>query len=196
MGPPWMLVRLALETTVHHQQADDDRLTAIDVNTLDAYRAFLRRVFSFEAAVETAIAAAGIEPMFTNGRFKAELIRSDLFELGCEPPMIATVNVRSTAHAMGWLFVIERHTLLAGLIRRHIQRTLETSAVGYLSAYDDAPGIRFRGLGDALGVYAQRHSPRSIISGANEAFRAQRQWYTNDSPGDVVVEPHDTAESL
>lgn len=188
MSPPWMLVRLALDTSVHHQHADDDRLAAIEIRTLDEYRYFLRRVFTFEAAVEDAIVGADVEPMFTHGRLKADLLRADLDALGVPwPTTLAPVAIRSAAHAMGWLFVLERHTLLAGLIRRHIARTLDTPATRYLAAYDDAPGIRFRALGDALGVYAQRHSPRNIISGAGEAFRAQRQWYMRGRSPEVGV---------
>lgn len=191
-----MLVRLALDTSVHHQQADDDRLTAIDIQTPLDYRRFLRRIYSFEAAVEAAISRADIEPMFTHGRLKGELLRSDLTDLGVTDfPELATVNVRSAAHAMGWLFVLERHTLLSGLIRRHVQRTLENPPDLYLGAYADVPGVRFRALGEALGVYAQRFSPANIIHGANEAFRAQRQWYTHGPPKDEDIQPTDAVSS-
>ncbi|MBA3502763.1 MAG: biliverdin-producing heme oxygenase [Deltaproteobacteria bacterium] len=178
MSPPWMLVRLALDTSIHQHQADEDRLSAIDLRSNPGYRAFLHKVYGFEAAVEAAIARSGVESMFTHGRYKADLLRSDLAALGAtEDPIRAEVSIRSPAHAMGWLFVLERHTLLSGLIRRHIQRTLGDVPVGYLSAYNERPGIRFRAFGDALGVCAQRHTPRAIIAGANEAFRAQRSWY-------------------
>ena len=152
-------------------------------------------MYGFEAAVEAAIFRAGLEPMITHGRFKADLLRADLTELGVALPALATVTVRTTAHAMGWLFVTERHTLLAGLIRRHVQRTLGAPPVHYLAAYEDTPGVRFRALGEALGVYAQRFSPRNIIAGANEAFRAQRQWYTHDPPRDEEAPTQDTAST-
>ena len=190
MTPPWMLVRLALDTSLHHQPADDDRLAAIDIKSVGEYVTFLRRVYGFEAAVEEAIAGVGLEPMITHGRFKAPLLRSDLeaLHVPCDVPR-AQVVVRSAAHAIGWLFVVERHTLLAGLICRHIQRTLLAAPTAYLSAYGDTLGIRFRALGDALGAYAQRHSPRTIVSGALEAFRAQRQWYQHGSqPASPIVE--------
>ena len=185
-----MLVRLALDTSIHHHQADEDRLSAIEVRSRRGYRAFLHKVYGFEAAAEAAIARTGVESMFTHGRFKADLLRSDLAALGeTETPLLAEVAIRSPAYAMGWLFVLERHTLLAGLIRRHIQRTLGDAPVGYLSAYDETPGIRFRALGDALGIYAQRHTPRAIITGANEAFRAQRNWYEH-GPQPSLSEAH------
>ena len=179
-----MLVRLALDTGIHHQQADDDRLAAIDISTPSEYEAFLRRVYGFEAAVEDAIARAGLEPMITHGRCKADLLLADLRNASCPR---AHVAIHSAASAIGWLYVIERHTLLSGLICRHIQRTLEGAPVSSLNAYGDAPGIRFRALGDALGVYAQRHSPRSIVSGAGEAFRAQREWYAHGGPQPTTI---------
>lgn len=174
-----MLVRLALDTSIHHQQADDDRLSAIEIRSGHAYCTFLQRVYGFEAAVEAAIAGTGIEPMFTHGRFKADHLRSDLAALGARVPDLprAEIAIRHPAQAMGWLFVLERHTLLSGLVRRHIQRTLGEPPVDYLSAYGETPGIRFRALGEALGIYAQRHTPRAIVAGASEAFRAQRSWY-------------------
>ena len=183
-----MLVRLALDTSIHHQQADDDRLSAIELRSVRGYCAFLQRVYGFEAAVEAAIARAGVEPMFTHGRYKAARLRSDLTRLGAPADIpLAEISIRSPAHAMGWLFVLERHTLLSGLIRRHVQRTLGDLPVEYLSAYGETPGVRFRALGDALGVCAQRHAPRSIVTGANEAFRAQRSWYEH-GPRPTLIE--------
>jgi heme oxygenase len=186
-----MLVRLALDTSIHHQQADDDRLSGIGVRSGRAYCSFLQRVYGFEAAVEAAIARSGVESMFTHGRYKAALLRSDLAALRvpADDLPLAEISIRSPAHAMGWLFVLERHTLLSGLVRRHVQRTLVEPPVEYLSAYGDTPGIRFRALGDALGIYAQRHTPRSIITGANEAFRAQRSWYEH-GPHPTLLEAH------
>ena len=183
-----MLVRLALDTSIHHQQADDDRLSAIELRSARGYGVFLQQVYGFEAAVEAAIARADVEPMFTHGRYKSELLRSDLAALGAPVDLpLAEISIRSPAQAMGWLFVIERQTLLSGLVRRHIQRTLADPPVDYLSAYGETPGIRFRALGEALGIQAQRHTPRAIVAGANEAFRAQRSWYEH-GPRPSVVE--------
>ena len=188
---PWMLVRLALETGAHHAAADSDRLALMEVRTIEQYRSGLARIYGFECAVEDAIVRiADLEAAVLVGRDKAELLEEDLLALGLPGqaivtiPRLANVPLRSPAHAIGWLFVIERATLFAGVLRRQIERTLGASVAGavhYLSAYE-RPGARFRALGEHLGTYALRYTPESIVSAANEAFRAQRQWYRADRP--------------
>ena len=181
-----MLIRLALETGGHHAIADEDRLKVMDAKSRAEYRAYLVRIYGFEAPVEEAIAkVAGLEPELQE-RHKISRLRADLSELGLTPEVIgwlpafpaASINVHTPAQAIGWLYVLERATMLAGLVRRHITRTLGTStATDYLSADGGTPGARFRALGEALCRHARQSTPRAIISAVNEAFRAQRQWY-------------------
>jgi heme oxygenase len=182
-----MLVRLGLETASHHTCAEEHRLAAMDIKTNDQYRAFLSRIYGLEAPVEAAVwAYTELGPRLLHERDKAGRIRDDLLELGLSESDVeslprATVTVRSVAHALGWLFVLERHTLLAGLIRRHVQYTLGDVGVRYLGAYGETPGARFRELGEELCRYAGWCMPRSIVTGANEAFRTQRLWYAEAS---------------
>lgn len=182
-----MLIRLALETGGQHAIADEDRLKVMDAKTRAEYRAYLVRIYGFEAPVEEAIAkVADLEPELVQERQKIGRLHADLVALGLTPEVIgwlpafpaASINVRSPAQAIGWLYVLERATMLAGLVRRHITRTLgDATATAYLSADGGLPGTRFRALGEALCRHARRASPKAIISAANEAFRAQRQWY-------------------
>lgn len=184
---PWMLARLAVETHAHQVHADEDRLAAFELETIAGYRDFLVRIYGFESEVEHVLAhTRGLDAGVLRHRLKAARLRDDLRALGMTNAEIAdialapTITVRSAAHALGWLFVLERQTLLSGLVRRHIQRAFGEEvrdAVSYLSAYGDTPGARFRVLGEALGRYAQRHSPSVIVWSANDAFRAQHQWY-------------------
>jgi heme oxygenase len=182
-----MLVRLGLETIVHHAQADDDRLAAMEIKTLHDYRVFLERIYGFEAPAEHAIYTAGLGSARDRG--KTSLLVQDLTALGTALaglPSATRINVKSAAHALGWLFVLERHTLLAGLVRRHVQRTLGAGVpVSYLSAYGETPGARFRALGEELGKYALQWPPSAIIAGTNDAFRAQRTWYTPAQGGEL-----------
>jgi heme oxygenase len=184
-APPWMLLRLALETHVHHARADEDRLAAMDIKSVADYRAFLLRVWGFEAAIEhVLVRLLGDDPVVA-ARCKTQRLREDLIALGVLARDVdalpsATLNIRSAPQALGSLFVIERHTLLSGLIARHVRRTLGDEldrALRYLSAYGDTPGAHFRELGDTLGTYAWRYTPSAIVAGANDAFRAQRHWY-------------------
>ena len=185
MSPPWMLIRLALETRAHHPWADEDRLRLMDATSRADYRAYLVRLYGFEAPVESALARmTEVDPELVRDRFKVDRLRDDLVALGLNQevidwiPRVPSVNIRSGAQAMGWLYVLERSTLLSGLVRRHVQRTLGVEQLGgalhYLSTA--APGARFRELGEALCRSARRYTPRAIIAAANEAFRAQRQW--------------------
>ena len=182
-----MLVRVALETTRHHRAADEDRLAALELTTVEGYRTLLARILGFEAVVEAAIArVTDLEAAFVRDRLKSSHLQHDLRALGMTPESIAmlpqpsSVSIRSGAQALGWMFVLERNTLLAGQIRRYLLRTLGPSvepACSYFAAYGDTPGAKFRAFGAALCAYAHLHAPAAIVAAANEAFRAQRQWY-------------------
>jgi heme oxygenase len=186
-----MLLRLGLETTSDHAQADEDRLAAMNVTTRLEFRAFLARVYGFEAPVEHAVwHMKGLRADTLHGRAKCARLHRDLEALGLSANEIAglataPVKLRSTAHALGWLFVLERQSLVSGLIRRHVHRTLGDvvgGAFDYLSAYGNEPGGWFRAFGVDLGRYAQTYEPAAIVAGAHEAFRAQRHWYRARDP--------------
>jgi heme oxygenase len=196
-SPPRMLVRLGLETRTHHASADEDRLALLDVANIDRYRAFLVRVHGFESVVEEALVRMhGLDRELLASRLKTKALRADLAALGASAdeivrlPRCSNVHLRSAPQAMGWLFVIERHTLLAGVIVRQLVRRLGDQlhgATAYLNAYGQEPGRRFRALGDALNACARRHSASAIVAAANECFRVQRQWYAVDSLGTATV---------
>ena len=194
MTPPWMLVRLGLETTMHHAPADDDRLVALSIRTVGEYRAFLVRVFGFEAPIEEAVARVSeLEIRFLRERSRMALLRRDLVELGYSELQFSHfarapgIAIRTAAEALGWMFVLERQTLLAGLLKRQIQQVLGSDTpVGYLGASGDRPGARFREFGAQLGELARMHSPAAIVDAANTAFRAQRQWYAQRDADHVL----------
>lgn len=185
MTPPWMLVRLGLETSHHHAPADDDRLAALSITTLAHYRAFLIRVFGFEAPIEEAVArVCELDMRFIRDRARMPLLRRDLVALGYSERQFSQfarapgISIRTGAEALGWMFVLERQTLLAGLVQRQIKQTLGPhTPLAYLGASGDRPGARFREFGTRLGDLARTHSPTTIIEAANAAFRIQRQWY-------------------
>jgi heme oxygenase len=192
-----MLVRIGIETSLHHAAADDDRLSALHIRTIDEYRAFLVRVFGFEAPVEEALAGVReLELRFVRERARVPLLRRDLLQLGLSEheiarcPRASAISIHCAADALGWMFVLERQTLLAGLIRRQIQQVVgPETPTGYFGAYGEAPGARFRAFGRSLGDLAQAHKPAAIVDAANVAFRAQRQWYQQREPGDSPHAP-------
>jgi heme oxygenase len=178
----WMLLRLGLETQQHQAAADDDRLALMDVASTADYRAQLARIYGFEAALEVAL-APHVE---LRDRAKAHRLRHDLLMLGVADVEIdmlprCMVRIASRTQALGWLFVIERHTLLAGLIRRQLEHRFSelASATSYLATYGDTPGARFRSLCAELDEHAALMPayPTLVVAAANEAFRCQRQWY-------------------
>lgn len=182
-----MLLRLALETAAHHTAADEDRLRGLTITSLDEYRAYVARIFGFEVVVERTVERlARRDHVWLRERMRSHLLRDDLRGLGlsdaeiAEVPLAGALHMPTLGHALGWMFVLERHTLVAGQLRRHVNRALGQnagSAIRYLSARGDRPGTSFRAFGETLGELAQTHSPSQIVHGANEAFRAQRQWY-------------------
>ena len=107
MNPPWMLVRLGLETTLHHAPADDDRLAALSITTHADYRAFLVRVFGFEAPIEEAVArVCKLELRFIRERARLQLLRRDLLQLGysehqiSQLPRAPGISIRTGADAL------------------------------------------------------------------------------------------------
>jgi heme oxygenase len=188
-----MLQRLSTDTRAHHANADADRLAAMDVASRVEYRTFLARVYGFESAVEDAISKAlALDPDVLDGRSKMDCLRQDLEALGlarseiARLPVAATPKLRSHAQALGWLFVLERHTLVAGVLRRHLQRTItDADAFNYFSAYGDTTGARFRSLGEWLARVAQVCASGALATAAGEAFRAQRQWYRSTRSASV-----------
>jgi heme oxygenase len=181
-----MLIRLALETKSHHASADADRLTLLedDVPTAERYRTFLETVYGFEASYERAlIQTPGLEPRLVRECSRLVLLERDLRALGTTNldalprPVIAAF--RDEAHALGWIYAVERNTLLHGLVRRHLWRALPSTldrAGSYLGAYP-TPGARYRELGVDLEAGARRAIPSQIVEGANAAFACQRLWF-------------------
>ena len=192
MNPPWMLVRLALETSVHHGAADDDRLAALSITSTPAYRAFLVRVFGFESIVEeTVMRFAELDLHFVRDHARSHQLRRDLMLLGMSEREIgicprASIAIRTPGEALGWMFVLERHTLVAGLLCRQIQQVVGSDVpIAYLGAGGPTPGARFRRFGEKLGDLAQTYRPALIVDGAANAFRAQRQWYRTKDPAEL-----------
>jgi heme oxygenase len=194
-----MFLRLGLETQPHHTVADTDRLAMMEATTVADYRAALARIYGFESVVETALASL-LEPAIARARSKTDWLRRDLETLGISTSELdvlprCTVRLASSTQALGWLFVVERHTLLAGLIRRHLEQQLGTGLpTTYLAAYGETPGARFRALGEALDEHAAHEPvrPTRIVAAALEAFRCQHQWYAS-APRESALQVRGTA---
>jgi heme oxygenase (biliverdin-IX-beta and delta-forming) len=179
----WMLLRLGLETYQHHAAVDEDRLGLMEVETEADYRSQLARIYGFEAAVENALSVH----VDIRERARSHRLRRDLIALGMTDNAIdmlprCVVRLGSLTQALGWWFVIERHTLVAGVIRRHLEHRSSPDlghATSYLAAYGETPGARFRSLCAMIDEHAGQTPlyPALIVAAANEGFRCQRQWH-------------------
>lgn len=185
------LSRLGSLTASYHPTADTQRLAVMDVAAPAAYRAFLERVYGFESAVELRAATTPIVAEAAAGaRARIYRLHQDLLALGLSDADIAAipqplVDGRSPSDSLGYLFAIERHTLLAGLVRRYLAPRLGDTfarARAYFDAHTDG-GKHFREFGDELTASLTRKEtrPEAILAAARRAFETQQQWYARSS---------------
>src|SRR5688500_16189748 len=185
--PSWMLIRLALETKSHHAGADADRLMLLEDASPERYRAFLEMIYAFESRYEEAlIQAPDLDPRIVRARTKVARLRNDLLALGATLAELAALPrplvpaFRSEAEALGWMYVVERNTLLHGLVRRHLARMMPAVIVragSYFGVYGDSPGAKYRDLGLDIDAAARRDIPSRIVDAAHGAFACQRLWF-------------------
>jgi heme oxygenase len=199
MPESWMLARLNRET--HRQQitADADRLSLLMTPvTVESYGSFLRRVYGFEAPVEAALVMTPdlAQVVDVRGRVGLRLLRSDMTALGIVDPRLtprcSTISAfRGVPEALGWMYVIDRNTLLNGQLQRHLQTQLPAQlehAGSYLMSFERSATTRWRELGNALDRFAKSpaHAER-IANAAKAAFRYQRFWYEDRLPSHIQV---------
>ena len=120
---------------------------------------------------------------------RAGLIAQDLLALGLTPVQVATVpqchaitTFRNVAEALGWLYVIERSTLLQDGIRRHLLQQLPEvePACAYLSAYEGRAGEHWMTFGRVLDrIGARVEVADEIVSAANVGFEIVKKWSRN-----------------
>jgi heme oxygenase len=187
--PSWMLVRLELETRCHTGNADSDRLVLLDDPSPTRYRQYLSRTLGFEESFEDKLARMqDLDPVIERLRGMTGKLRADLRALGMTDPQIDHLPrcsiplLKSAPQALGWIYVLERNSLVHGLIRRHLAPRLpreHSVATTYLATHDGKTGTRYRELGVVLDNVARvsPYAPGAIVSAAHEAFRIQRQWY-------------------
>lgn len=189
-----MLGHLAQQTHHLQIQSDEDRLSLLgrDAITLDAYRAYLGKIYVFEAPIETALVATpGLEPRLLRNHLKASCLAADLEALGvpARAELLPSARFESVAQALGWLYVLHRNTFVHGVIAREVGRqlpgTLRASGA-YLRAVEGRAGALMAELGAALDRTARQvDHANEITTAARDALRLQRQWYRFD----VLVTP-------
>lgn len=184
-----MLARLSRETKQHHHVADNDRLAMLGAGADPAlYAAFLKRVYGFEAPVEAALLmTSGLEEWIDfRDRAQLRLLRADLQSLGVTDPTTlarcsAIAPFRQPADALGWIYAVERNTMLHGILDRHLRGRMPAvlkAAGSYLAGQQRSNGLRFRDLGNAMDRVAKDSTvAERIVAAAKAAFRTQHAWY-------------------
>ena len=188
MNASRLLMRLNMETRAQHPEADYPWLELL---ASDATRAHyidqLITTYGFEAPVEAALQLTPqiAEVVDLRPRARSGRIVEDLLNLGVTPSRIArlpqcraVVPFRDPTEAFGWLYVLERATLLHDTVRTHLSTRLSTvPAWSYLSAYEGTTTLRWQELGRALDAYAiTPASGEHVVGSAREAFACHRDW--------------------
>jgi len=182
------LIQLNIATREHHAVADapwlDLMVPAVEKQD---YVRHLIKVYGFEAALEAAFRyTPGLTALLDlRARTRSGLLVQDLMRLGLGAARIAELEQRfvtfsSGPEALGWMYVVERSTLLHGAVRRYLALQIPevAAASSYLSAGDGATGARWNELGDALDAVAQvPWAKRQIVWAADQGFTALREWF-------------------
>jgi heme oxygenase len=184
------LIQLNIATREHHQAADAPWL-ALMAPTVEkqAYIQHLIRVYGFEAPLEAAFRyTPGLPELIDlRGRTRSGFIVQDLIRLGLRASRIAELEQRfatfsTPADALGWMYVIERSTLLYGSVRRYLTKRIPevAQASSYLSAHDRIASTRWTEFGNALDGVAQVPSiKREMLRATQQGFLALCAWYDN-----------------
>jgi heme oxygenase len=182
------LIHLNISTREHHGVADAPWLDLM-VPTVErsAYVRQLVRVYGFEAPLEAAFRyTPGLAALVDlRVRKRSGLIVQDLMRLGLGPARIAGLEQHfatfaTPAEALGWMYVVERATLLHGAVRSYLAQHLfdVTTAWSYLSAYDGVAAARWSDLGAAFDAVATTPEvKRQVLQAARQGFRALCEWH-------------------
>ncbi len=190
--PSEILTRLQLETRSLQPAADAPWVGLMTFDaTRERYIATLIATYGFEAPIEAALAMTpGVSRVLQlRQRARSGFIVQDLLALGYTPSRIARLPqcahimpFRDVSEALGWIYVVERATLLHETVKHHLLTYLPSlGAYSYLSAYEGVAEQRWEDLGNALDLVSLMHdSGDQIIARARSAFAMLHRWVEGD----------------
>lgn len=185
-----LLTRLNRETRPYHADVDDAwlALASPGVGIAD-YTGVLVRSYGLIAPFESACKYTPGLARLVDFRYflRAGLIAQDLLALGLSPHQVANLATcpsvtmfQSVPEALGWLYVIERSTLLHDGVRRHLLKQLPqvANAFAYLTAYETQVGDHWAGIGRVLDQAASLDPvvEQQIVDAAIRSFEICRDW--------------------
>jgi heme oxygenase len=194
-----LLMKLNLATRQFHADVDEPWLALLDpkVGVAD-YLNLLVRTYGVIAPFESACRyTTGIGRVVDHHYLqRAGLIAQDVMSLGLTPMQVAVIPTcpeltifSSVAEALGWLYVVERSTLLQDGLRRHLVECLPQveGATAYLAAYDGRTNEHWLKLGHLLDAAA--HDPAveaEVVTAATNAFAICRGWFRRSATYGIV----------
>lgn len=196
--------RLLGQLRTQHLEADAVLHTLLHTDiTREDYVAFLSRAYGFESVLEPALAAvAGLDrAVDLSRRMKRERLAADLRAIGTGAheltrlPRCAIPQFRDEVVAFGWLYVVERSTLMHDTLRSHLMSRLPhiaTAATSYLSCYAGEVGGSWARFMAALDRVCTGESAYSRLEPATRtAFETRRRWMRGQPlRGEVVNSLH------
>ncbi|MDB4954913.1 MAG: bphO [Myxococcales bacterium] len=185
-----MLTKLNMETRPYHCDLDGPWLELVVPHvSRHQYVEQLSRVLGFESAVEAALAYT---PGFA-GSIKlrdwarSSFIAKDLMALGmpaggvAQLPQCSIEPFANSNEALGWMFVLERATLLHDGLRWHIEERVQRSpyVCSYLAANEGKDVTRWNEFGEILERAAQQQPQAAdeMVRAARHACRRACEWY-------------------
>lgn len=188
-----LLTRLNLDTRQYHADVDDPWLALMSpaVSVAD-YTGVLVRSYGLIAPFEGACKYTPGLARLVDFKFlmRAGLIAQDLLSLGLSPHQVANLVTcpgvamfQSVNEALGWLYVVERSTLLHSGVRRHLLKHLPhlENACAYLAAFEAHVSEHWAGFGRVLDQAANNHLAieEEVVASAISAFSICRDWLRN-----------------
>lgn len=184
------LVRLNLATRQWHAAVDDGWLDLLrpTVGVAD-YLAQLVRTYGLVAPFESACRyTPGLARLVDHGQLnRAGLIAHDLLALDVSASQLANVPIcpsitvfNSVAEALGWLYVVERTTLLADGLVGHVHHMLPqvANATTYLEAFATRSGEQWQQFGREIDqALADPDIASQTVIAACRAFRLAQAWF-------------------
>jgi heme oxygenase len=188
------LVRLNAATRQWHATVDDSWLELLRPTvTVADYLAQLVRTYGLIAPFESACKyTPALAQLVDKGRLmRAGLIAQDLLALDLTPSQVASIPTcpeitvfGSAGEAIGWLYVIERTTLLADGLLRHVNDVLPQAveATRYLATFSTQGTEYWQSFARIVDRASTDDVANDIERAACSAFEIAHGWF---SPFDV-----------